>query len=42
MNGQEPKAFIEQYEKAGYLPVIKMSIIEHKVLNKLFDEAAKQ
>jgi len=41
MSGQEPKKVIESYEKAGYLPVIKMSMIENKVLTKLFDEASK-
>ena len=41
MSGQEPKAFIEKYEKSGYLPVIKMSMLENKVLTKIFDEAAK-
>jgi len=41
MSGQEPKKVIEQYEKAGYLPVIKMSIIENRLLTKIFDEAGK-
>jgi trigger factor len=29
---------IEQYEKAGYLPMIKMSMIESKVMIKILDE----
>lgn len=40
MQGQDGRALIEQYEKAGYLPAIKMSMIEQKVINKLLDEKA--
>ncbi|OCL81622.1 trigger factor [Arcobacter porcinus] len=39
--GQNPQEVIKQYQEAGYLPAIKMSIIEEKVLSKLFDEKAK-
>lgn len=39
MSGQDGRAMIEQYEKAGYLPMIKMSMIETKVMNKILDEA---
>ncbi len=39
MSGQDGRALIEQYEKAGYLPMIKMSMIESKVMNKILDEA---
>ncbi|RXJ94518.1 trigger factor [Arcobacter sp. AHV-9/2010] len=39
--GQNPQELIKQYQQAGYLPAIKMSIIEEKVLAKLFDEKAK-
>lgn len=36
--GQNPQNLIKQYQEAGYLPAIKMSIIEEKVISKLFDE----
>ncbi len=36
--GQNPQDVLKQYQDAGYLPAIKMSIIEDKVVNKLFDE----
>ncbi len=39
MSGQDGRALIEQYEKAGYLPMIKMSMIESKVMSKILDEA---
>jgi trigger factor len=39
MSGQDGRAMIEQYEKAGYLPMVKMSMIESKVMNKILDEA---
>jgi trigger factor len=38
MNGQDVTDVIKQYEEAGYLPMIKMSIIESKVMNKILDE----
>ena len=40
MQGQDGQALIKQYEEAGYLPAIKMSMIEQKVINKLLDEKA--
>ena len=40
MTGQDGRAMIEQYEKMGYLPAIKMSMIEQKVITKLLDEKA--
>lgn len=36
--GQNPQETIKQYEEAGYLPAIKMSMIEEKVISKLLDE----
>jgi trigger factor len=36
-SGQDPKAVIEYYEKQGLLPVVKMAMLEDKVLNKLLD-----
>jgi len=39
MNGQDGTATIKQYEEAGYLPMIKMSIIESKVMIQILDEA---
>ncbi len=38
MSGQDGRAMIEQYEKAGYLPMIKMSMIEAKVMAKILNE----
>ncbi len=40
MSGQDGQAMIKQYEEQGYLPVIKMSMLEQKVINKLLDEKA--
>lgn len=40
MTGQDGQAVIKQYEEAGYLPAIKMSMIEQKVIIKLLDEKA--
>jgi len=40
MSGQDGQAMIKQYEEAGYLPAIKMSMMEQKVINKLLDEKA--
>ena len=39
MGGQDGQAVIKQYEEAGYLPMIKMSMIESKVIAKILDEA---
>jgi trigger factor len=38
MSGQDGQAMIKQYEEQGYLPAIKMSMIEQKVITKLLDE----
>jgi len=40
MTGQDGQAMIKQYEEQGYLPAIKMSMIEQKVITKLLDEKA--
>ena len=40
MMGQDGQAMIKQYQEAGYLPAIKMSMIENKVITKLLDEKA--
>ncbi len=40
-SGMPPKDLIEQYEKGGLLPVIKMSLVEDKVLTKLLDAKNK-
>ncbi len=40
MQGQDGQALIKQYEEAGYLPAIKMSMMEQKVISKLLDEKA--
>jgi len=39
MNGQDGAAVIKQYEEAGYLPMIKMSIMESKVMIQILNEA---
>ncbi|WP_121627799.1 trigger factor [Poseidonibacter antarcticus] len=36
--GQNPQDVLKQYQEAGYLPAIKMSMIEEKVISKLLDE----
>lgn len=36
--GQNPQEVLKQYQDAGYMPAIKMSMIEDKVINKLLDE----
>jgi trigger factor len=36
--GQNPQDVLKQYQEAGYLPAIKMSMIEDKVITKLLDE----
>ncbi|NVJ52883.1 MAG: trigger factor [Campylobacteraceae bacterium] len=38
--GQNPQEVLKQYQDAGYLPAIKMSMIEEKVITKLLDEKA--
>ena len=38
MKGQDGKALIEQYGKAGYMPMIKISMTESRVMMKLFEE----
>ena len=40
MQGQDGQALIKQYQELGYLPAIKMSMIEQKVITKLLDEKA--
>jgi trigger factor len=36
--GQNPQEVVKQYQDNGYLPAIKMSMIEDKVITKLLDE----
>lgn len=36
--GQNPQELIKQYQQSGYLPAIKMSMIEERVISKLLDE----
>ena len=42
MNSQNPDELIKKYEDAGYLPLIKMSILEDKVLTKILDDKFKK
>ncbi len=37
-NGQDPQAFLKQYEEQGLLPAVKMAIVEDKLFTKLFNE----
>jgi len=37
-SGQEPQAYMKQYEDQGLLPAVKMAIIEDKLFTKLFSE----
>jgi len=37
-SGQEPQAYIKQYEEQGLLPAVKMAIIEDKLFAKLFND----
>ena len=37
MNGQDGVGALKKYEEMGYLPAIKLSMIEQKVITKLFD-----
>lgn len=39
--GQNPQETIKYYQESGYLPAIKMSMIEDKVISKLLDEKLK-
>jgi len=41
MGGQDPEATMKKYEEAGYLPLVKMSMLEDKVLSKLLDDKQK-
>jgi trigger factor len=38
MSGQDPVDTLKKYEESGYLPLIKMSILEDKVLTKLLEK----
>lgn len=40
--GQNPQEVLKQYSDNGYLPAIKMSMIEDKVITKLFDDQLKK
>ena len=40
--GQNPQDVLKQYQDAGYMPAIKMSMIEDKVITKLLDEKSAQ
>ena len=37
-SGQEPQAYMKQYEDQGLLPAVKMAIIEDKLFTKLFGD----
>jgi trigger factor len=42
MNQQDPTQLMEHYKKNGYLPLIKMSILEDKVLRVVLDRKFKK
>lgn len=37
-HNQDPKAYLQDYEKQGLLPAVKMALIEDKLFLKLFDK----
>jgi trigger factor len=37
-SGQDPQAYVKQYEEQGLLPAVKMAIIEERLFKKLFSE----
>ena len=39
--GQDPKQYLEMYQKQGILPAVKMAMIEDKLFGKLFDKDSK-
>ena len=41
MNAQNPTELIKYYQENNILPVLKMNLVESKLLNKLLDEKAK-
>jgi trigger factor len=41
MSGQNPQETMEYYKQNNILPAIKMSMIEEKLMTKLFDEKAE-
>ncbi len=41
MQGQNPADLIKYYQENNILPVLKMNLVENKLLNKLLDEKAK-
>ena len=42
MQGQDGQALIKQYEEAGYLPAIKMSMLEQKVMTHIFSKELEE
>jgi len=41
MQGQNPQDVIKYYEENNLLPVLKMNLVEEKLLNKLLEDKAK-
>ena len=39
--GQDPKRYLEYYEKQGLLPAVKMALVEDRVFTKIFDDKLK-
>ena len=42
MMGQDGQALIKQYEETGYLPAIKMSMLEQKVMTHIFSKELEE
>ncbi len=42
MQGQNPQELIKYYQENNLLPVLKMNLVEEKLLNKLLEEKAKK
>ena len=40
--GIDPKKHLEDYQKRGILPALKMAIVEEKLFNNLFNKELKE
>jgi trigger factor len=41
MSGQNPQQIMEYYKENNLLPAVRMSMIEHKLIQQLFDNKLK-
>jgi len=42
MSGQDPQSVMKYYEEAGYIPAIKMSMLEQKVMTHIFNKKLEE